>query len=299
VKIAIAGGSGFVGTPLVQRRIARGDEVFVLTRDASRVETGTPLVWDGRTQGSWSAVVAAADAVINLAGENIGAGRWTRARKRSLVDSRVNATRALIDAMRSRSDRKRVFVSASAVGLYGLHGDEELDESSPRGRGFLADLAAQWEEEAHAAETIARLVVLRFGVILSANGGALAKMALPFRFGAGGRVGSGAQWMSWVALEDALRAIEWALDNDSVRGAFNVTSPQPVRNRELAKALGRAMRRPSIMPAPAFALRLLLGEMADEALLGGQRVMPRRTLSEGFRFQYPGIAETLATEFRH
>ena len=299
MKIAIAGGSGFVGTPLVQRRIARGDEVFVLTRDASRVETGKALVWDGRTQGAWSAVVAAADAVINLAGENIGAGRWTAERKRRLVDSRVHATRALVEAMRSRSDRKRVFISASAVGFYGLHGDEELDESSPRGVGFLADLAAQWEEEARAAENIARLVVPRFGVILSAHGGALAKMALPFRFGAGGRVGSGDQWMSWVSLEDALRAIEWALDNENVRSTFNITSPEPVRNRDLAKALGHAMRRPSIMPAPAFALRLLFGQMADEALLGGQRVVPRRTLADGFRFQYPGITETLATEFRH
>ena len=298
MKIAIAGGSGFVGTPLVQRRIARGDEVFVLTRDASHVRTGKAVVWDGRTQGSWSAVVADADAVINLAGENIGAGRWTAERKRRLVDSRVHATRALVEAMRSRSDRGRVFVSASAVGFYGLHGDEELDEGSPRGTGFLADLAAQWEAEARAAETIARLVILRFGVILSASGGALAKMAMPFRFGAGGRVGSGEQWMSWVALEDALRAVEWALDGD-VRGTFNVTSPEPVRNRDLAKALGHAMRRPSIMPAPAFALRIALGEMADEALLGGQRVVPRRTLAEGFRFQYPGIAETLATEFRH
>ncbi len=299
MKIVIAGGSGFVGTPLVQRRIAHGAEVSVLTRDAASVTAGNPLVWDGRTQGAWSAVVADADAIINLAGENIGAGRWTDARKRRLVDSRVNATRALVEAIRSRPEGPRVFLSASAVGYYGLRGDEELDESAPRGMGFLADLAARWEAEARAADHLARLVVLRFGVILSSSGGALPRMALPFRFGAGGRVGSGRQWMAWVALEDALRAIEWSLDTETVRGTLNITAPEPVRNADFAKALGRAMRRPSVMPAPAFALRLLLGDMAEEALLGGQRVLPRRTMAEGFRFQYPEIAATLANQFRH
>jgi uncharacterized protein (TIGR01777 family) len=231
--------------------------------------------------------------VINLAGENIGEGRWTEERKRRLIDSRLNATGALVQAMRSEPGHKRTFISASAVGFYGVTGDETLDETSPRGKGLLADVSSRWEEEARGAEDISRLVVLRLGVVLAPEGGALAKMMLPFRFGAGGPVGSGKQWMSWVSREDVLRAVEWAIKNENVRGVYNVTSPQPVRNRDFARALGRAMHRPAVMPAPAFALRLAFGQMADEVLLGGQRVVPRRALDGGFVFAEPGLADAL------
>lgn len=298
MKIVIAGGSGFVGEPLVKRLLARGDEVAVLTRDASRVEAGKPLVWDARTQGVWSEAVGAADAVVNLAGENIADGRWTEARKRQLVDSRLHATRAIVEALRRAPAPHRALVNASAVGFYGDRQDEELDETSSRGAGFLAQLVERWEAAAREAEPHARLVLLRFGVILATGGGALQKMLLPFKLGAGGPIGSGKQWMSWIERDDAVRMVEWAIDNAGVRGIYNATSPQPVRNREFVRALGRAVSRPAFMPAPAFALKLALGQMAEEALLAGQKVLPRRAEQEGFRFELPSIDAALAHALR-
>lgn len=293
MKVVVSGGSGLIGTALVHRLLRRGDDVVVLTRDASRVEAGRPLVWDGKTEGGWSAEAADADAIVNLAGENIGDGRWTDERKRRLVGSRIHATRALVEALKSNRGRRRTFISASATGFYGLRDDETLDEAASGGRGFLADLTKKWEEEARAANDIARVVVLRFGVVISAEGGALAKMLLPFRLGAGGPIGTGRQWMSWVDLDDAVRAIEWALEHDATRGVYNVTSPEPVRNRDFARTLGRVLNRPAFIPAPAFALRLVLGDMADEALLGGQRVVPKRTVAEGFSFNRPQLEDSL------
>ena len=298
MKIVIAGGSGFIGEPLVKRLVARGDDVAVLTRNPSHVQAGRALQWDARSQGAWSGEVAAADAVVNFAGENIGDGRWSEERKRRMVDSRLNATRALVEAMQRQPQRRRTLLSASAIGLYGDRKDEELDESSVRGAGFLADLVARWEEAARAAEPLARVVLLRFGVVLAKDGGALKKMLLPFRLGAGGPIGSGAQWMSWIDREDALRMVEWAIDDDSVRGVYNVTAPQPVRNRDFTRALARAVRRPAIVRAPAFGLRLAFGEMADEVLLAGQRVLPRRAEREGFRFSSPELAPVLAQLIR-
>ena len=189
----------------------------------------------------WEAVndaVRGADALINLAGENVGAGRWSEARKQRILQSRREATRKLVEAMRAAPERKRIFVSASAVGFYGLHGDEVLDETAGPGGGFLAEVTRRWEEAAREGEAFARLAILRFGVVLG-EGGALAKMMLPFRLGAGGRVGSGRQWMSWIDREDVVRAIEWAIDQPNSRGIYNTTSPGAVRNREFAKSLGR------------------------------------------------------------
>src|SRR5688572_12628722 len=228
MKIVIAGGSGFIGEPLVKRLLARGDDVAVLTRDPSRVRAGRPVQWDARTQGAWSEDVAGADAVVNLAGESIADGRWTEARKRRLIDSRLNATHAIAEALRRAPSPRRVLVNASAVGFYGDRQDEELDESSSRGSGFLAQLVEQWEAAAREAEPYARLVVLRFGVVLATGGGALQKMLLPFKLGAGGPIGSGAQWMSWIERDDVVRMVEWAIDNDSARGVYNATAPQPV-----------------------------------------------------------------------
>lgn len=295
MNIVVAGGSGFLGEPLVRRLLARGDEVAVLTRNPARVAVGRPLEWDPSRPGSWSEEVAQADTVINLAGENIGDGRWTEARKERLLRSRLTATTALVEAMKTRPERRRLLVNASAVGFYGLRGDEELDETSAGGSGFLATLTRRWEETARAAEPVARVVILRFGVMLAADGGALAKMLPPFRFGVGGRVGSGEQWMSWIDREDAARAVEWAVGRDTARGVFNVTAPQPVRNKEFTSTLGTVLRRPTIFPVPGLILRLALGEMADEALLGGQRVLPARASAEGFNFLYP----TLESSLRH
>lgn len=296
MKIVVAGGSGFLGEPLVKRLLTRGDDVAVLTRNATHVRAGRAVQWDAKSQGVWSDEAAAADVVINLAGENIGEGRWTDERKKRLIDSRLNATHAIVEALRRDPARPRTMINASAVGIYGNRGDELLDESSPRGAGFLADLVERWEAAAREAESLARLVLLRFGVVLDAEGGALKKMALPFKFGAGGPVGNGMQWMSWIDRDDAVRFIEWAIDRDSVRGVYNATSPQPVRNKNFARALGRALHRPAFLPAPAFALKLAFGQMAEEVLIAGQRVAPRRAAAEGFTFERPTLEAALAHE---
>jgi uncharacterized protein len=288
VKIVVAGGTGFIGEPLVRRLTARGDDVAVLTRDRTKVRAGRAVRWSGAGEE-----VARADVVINLAGENVGGGRWTLERKRRIVDSRVGSTRELVEAMGGNPQRRWTFISVSAVGYYGPRGDELLDENAPAGEGFLADVVRQWEAAAREAENIARVVILRFGVVLAGDGGALQKMMLPFRLGAGGPIGGGGQWMSWVDREDVLRAIEWAIDRAEVRGIYNITAPNPVTNREFAGALGRALRRPAFMPAPAFALRAIFGQMADEMLLSGQRVAPARATIEGFVFAYPTIDAAL------
>jgi uncharacterized protein (TIGR01777 family) len=298
MRIVISGGSGFIGEPLARRLLSAGHDVSILTRDPARVRAGRALAWDPATPGPWRGEVAAADAVVNLAGENVGGGRWTAERKRRIVESRVIATRALVDAMRSAPAQERVFASASAIGFYGDRGDESLTEESPGGAGFLADVTKQWEELAMAAADVARVVILRFGVVLAKGGGALGKMLLPFRLGLGGPIGNGRQWMSWVDRDDVLRAIEWAITAPSARAVYNVTAPEPVRNRDFTRALGAALHRPALLPAPAFALRAVLGEMADEMLLAGQRVLPRRLLAEGFTFEQPALDGSLRNALR-
>ena len=295
MRIVIAGGSGFIGEAVVRRLVARGDDVAVLSRNPAKVRVGRGVVWDGRTQGPWSEEIAHADAIVNLAGENVGEGRWTEARKRKLIASRVNATGAIVQALRNAPPRERVLVSASAVGYYGFtRGDEELDESASRGGGFLAELVEEWEAVARESDPLARLVLPRFGVVLAPDGGALKRLLLPFKLGVGGRVGSGEQWMSWIDRDDAVRIVEWAIDNQSARGVYNASAPAPLRNRDFTRALGRALHRPAVMPAPAFALRIAFGEMAEEMLLGGQRVVPRRAEREGFRFEVPTLDASLA-----
>ncbi len=293
MNIVVAGGSGFLGQACVRRLLRRGDDVAVLSRHPSRVQAGRGVPWDGTSSGAWIGEIDRADAVVNLAGENIGDGRWTEARKQRLIDSRVDATGAIVAALEKAPSRKRTLIQASAVGFYGFDGEAEQDEDGSKGSGFLADLVDRWESAARPAAAIARLVILRFGVVLADDGGALQKMMLPFRFGGGGRVGDGRQWFSWIDRDDALAAIEWAIDREDARGVYNITAPEPVRNRDFATALGRAMHRPSLLPAPAIALRLLFGQMADEVLLGGQRVVPRRAQAEGFRFRFPAVETAL------
>jgi len=297
MRIVIAGGTGFIGEPLVRRLVARGDELAVLSRNPTKVHVGRGIEWDGRTQGEWSAEVANADAIINLAGENVGEGRWSDERRKQLVASRIDATGAVVEALRNAPPRTatRTLVNASAVGYYGFdRGDETLDEHGTRGGGFLAELVEQWERAAREAEKLARLVILRFGVALAPDGGALKKLMLPFKLGAGGPIGNGKQWMSWIDRDDAVRAIEWAVDNPQARGVYNITAPEPVTNRDFTRALGRAVHRPAFMPAPAFALRAVFGEMAEEMLLGGQRVVPRRAEREGFVFEAPTLDASFA-----
>jgi uncharacterized protein len=294
MNIVVAGGTGFIGEPLVQRLLARGDDVAVLSRNPAKVRLGRGLAWDGQTQGAWSGEVAAADAVINLAGEGIADGRWTEERKRKLVASRLDSTAAIVEAFRGEPSRKRTLINASAIGYYGDRGEEVLVETSTKGEGFLAELSEQWEAAARQAEPYARVVLFRFGIVLAPDGGALKKMMMPFRFGVGGPVGSGRHWMSWIDRSDLIRMIAWAIDDPTARGVYNATAPEPVRNRDFARTLGRVMHRPAVMPAPAFAMKLAFGQMAEEALLAGQHVVPARAGAEGFRFEHRALESSLS-----
>lgn len=299
MRILITGSTGLVGTALASNLKQTGHTVCRLVRPGTKVEAlrnteGLDVRWDPQT-GEMGGAAVGADAVVNLAGASIAQGRWTAERKRLLRTSRVDSTRALVNALAKMAARPRVLVSASAIGYYGNRGDEPLTEDSAPGNDFLSEIAKEWEAEAQKAEALGvRVVLARFGVIFARDGGALPQMAGPFRFGVGGRIGSGQQWMSWVALQDVVAILRLALEDGSVRGPLNVVSPQPVRNAEFTTALAKALHRPALFPAPAFALRLALGEMADALLLSSQRVLPTKLEKVGYRYQYPALEAGLA-----
>jgi len=285
--LLVTGASGLVGTALSARRA-----VLPLSRRPSGPDAPFWNPAAGKVHGLDDRTVGA---VVHLAGESVGEGRWTADKKARIRDSRVQGTRTLVDHLRARTQRPEVLVSASAVGIYGDRGDEVIRDDAAAGTGFLAEVAEAWEAEAdRAAEVGIRVVKLRIGIVMSPTGGALEKMLPPFRLGAGGPMGSGRQWFPWVHLDDVVGAIEWALTTPSARGAYNMVGPEPVRQKDFARALGRALGRPAIMPAPAFALRLALGEFADEGLLAGQRCVPERLQAEGYAFQHPTLDPALA-----
>jgi len=285
MRVAITGASGLIGTALAARLKSEGHDVRPLKR-------GAAADWDPATGWIRPGALEGIDAVVHLAGESIGKGRWSPKRKQELRSSRIDSTRLLVSEI-SKMASPPVFVAASAIGYYGNREDEVLDETSARGEGFLADLVRDWEAESLKAEDAgARTVLLRFGVILAKEGGALPQMMLPFKFGAGGRLGSGRQWFSWVALEDAVSILIRSLTTD-MSGVYNVTAPGPVTNRELTKALSKVLKRPAIFPVPPFALRIVLGESANELLLAGQRVLPRRLLDAGYSFRQTEISTAL------
>ena len=252
------------------------------------------MAWNPAT-GELGGAGVGADAVVNLSGASIAEGRWNAQRKALLRSSRLDTTRALVAALAKMNARPSVLVSTSAIGIYGNRGDEVLTEESQAGSDFLAELAKDWEAEAVKAEALGiRVVFVRFGIILSRHGGALAKMMLPFKFGAGGKIGSGRQWMSWITLEDTVEILRLALENAAVRGPVNVVAPNAARNSEFTKELAKALHRPALFPAPAFALRLALGEMADALLLSSQRVAPQKLQQLGYRFLHPDLATALS-----
>lgn len=292
MKIVIAGGSGFLGEALVSLLASRG-QVFILTRSPRNVSFGTPLQWSPPSAGAWEETVATADAVVNLAGESIAGRRWTRARREQLLRSRIEPTRALVRALKRAPDRERIFISASAIDIYRGTGDTLVDESAPLGEDFTGRLGREWEAAALEADSVARVAIARFAMILHPSGGALHSMLLPFRFGVGGPFAGGRQWMPWITRDDATRALEWMIDNPEARGAYNVMSPQPVTNREFTRALGAAVRRPAVVPVPRWALRLALGPMADEILLASHRAVPARLLDEGFTFRHEDLRAAL------
>src|SRR5436190_4044563 len=291
VKVVVTGGTGFLGAALVDALRSDGHEVTVLTRRPARAPG--EVQWTP-TAGLdvWARSFERAGAVINLAGEPIAEGRWTAARKRTILSSRLEATSGVVAALRAAGAPGATLLSGSAIGYYGTPGDAPIDESSPPGTDFLATVCREWEAEAREAD--ARVVLLRTGLVLARAGGALQQLALPFHFFAGGPLGSGRQVMSWIHRDDWIAMVRWALASPGVNGPLNLTAPAPVTNREMAAALGRALHRPSFMPAPAVALRLALGEMADAMVLNGQRVLPRVATNGGFAFKYATVDDALA-----
>ena len=291
MKILVAGSSGLIGTALCSRLEREGYEVVRLVR---RTPAQGELRWDPEVGELEQEALEGIEAVVHLGGRNITAGRWTASVKAQLRQSRVQTTQLLAARLAGLAAPPRVLVCASAVGIYGHRRDEELDEESDTGEGFLAELGRAWEgASAVAAEAGIRVVQARLGIVLSRRGGALAKMLLPFRLGMGGKIGDGRQYVSWISLEDAVAALIYAVENDALRGPVNLTAPQPVTNAELTRTLGRVLRRPTLLPLPAFAAKLVLGELAEEGLLASQRARPKRLLEAGFEFAHPELEGAL------
>ncbi len=299
MKILVAGGTGFIGRALLKQLSEAKHHVTLISRntEAGKSFAGERIrteYWDGKTAGPWTHQVEGADAIINLAGESIGSGRWRVARKALILDSRISATKAMVAAMAQANKKPSVLVNISAVGYYGNVESGDVTESHPRGNDFLADVCGQWEHEAIAAEALGvRVVLPRNGVVLEKDGGALKRMLLPFRFFVGGPLGSGLQWFPWVHRDDVIGAILFALENRNLSGPLNIAAPDPVTMREFCKALGKAMGRPSWAPVPALVLKIVLGEMS-QMVLTGQRVVPKKLQTSGYKFKYPKLDEALA-----
>lgn len=297
MKIVACGMSGLIGS-VVLERLGPTNEIVVLKRRVSRPVHSKGIrsvVWEPPKIGDWAREVDGAQAVINLSGESIAGKRWTPAQKKELRESRLSTTKALVDAMVLAKTKPTVFLNASAIGFYGPRDEGILSETSPAGAGFLAELCREWENEALRASALGiRTVLLRTGIVLAKNGGALSKMVPPFKLFIGGALGSGRQVMSWIHLEDEVGGILKCLQDNRVNGPVNLTAPNPVNMKEFAGSLGRVLKRPSFLPVPAFALKLLLGEMS-ELLLTGQNVAPKALLSAGYVFKYPKLEPALAS----
>jgi len=294
MKILISGASGLVGTHLIPTLKAKGHEVYKLVRKTPK--NSDEIQWNAKT-GIFEKELSKIenfDAVVHLAGDNVADGSWTKEKKQRIRESRTVGTKVLVDSLKKLENPPKTFISASAIGFYGNRGDEILTEDSAKGEGFLSEVCGEWEAEAKkAADFGARVVMLRIGVVLSKDGGALAKMLTPFKFGVGGVVGSGKQWMSWIDLEDLISIVHFALEDENLNGAVNVTAPKPVTNQEFTKTLGAAISRPTIFPIPEFAVKLIFGEMGETLLLEGARILPKRLTESGFNFKHQNLEEAL------
>ena len=297
--VIISGATGFIGTILVKKLVARNYHVVVLSRNPGKAAAFNSsqvkvVAWDGRSANGWGHYVDGAYGIINLAGENIAAGRWTPARKTAILQSRLAAGRAIVEAVTLSARKPRVVIQASGIGYYGNRGDTVLDETSSSGTGFLADVAIQWEKSTEPVEALGvRRAIIRTGIVLGRGGGFLSRVLLPFKLFMGGCMGSGRQWFSWVHMEDEVSAICFLLEQDAAQGAFNLSSPQPLSAKDFFVEVGTALGRPSWLPVPGFALRMLLGEMAEELILSGQRALPTRLLEAGYAFHYPSARGAL------
>lgn len=317
-RVLVTGGSGFIGTQLVKQLLMEQHEVTVLTRDhvktshhfsqvmrkalyehpASGITPGNLNIIDdleslnnnsSQTNGS------SFDVVINLAGQGIADNRWTDKVKQQLIDSRINTTRALYNYLKDVEIKPDLFISGSALGYYGLHDDDKkIDESGQSDESFSSKLCVKWEKEAKQIEELGiRTCYLRTGIVLGKNGGALSKMLTPFKLGLGGPLGSGQQWMSWIHMDDIVGIIRYAIANENIKGAINGTAPNPVTNKIFSRTLGKVLKRPAFMPMPAFVLKLMMGEMAEELLLSGQRVVPKKIIAEGYKFKFVDLEDAL------
>ncbi|MEN4011152.1 MAG: TIGR01777 family oxidoreductase [Bellilinea sp.] len=297
MNVLMAGGSGLIGSRLTQNVLQAGNKVWILSRYPERMRQAQGIQavgWDAATPRGWGGLVEQMDVVINLTGENLGAGRWTAARRASFYSSRVNSGKALVAAIAQSGSKPKVVVQASAVGYYGDGGDQELDEQCPPGSDSLAQLCVDWENSTRAVEDLGvRRVVIRTGVALAPHAAVFKRLTLPFKLFVGGPIGSGRQWLPWIHLDDVVAAIRFLIDDPAASGAYNLTSPQPMRNAEFGKTLAKAMRRPYWMPVPGFALRLALGEMS-RLVLEGQRALPHRLLAAGYVFRYEQLEAVLS-----
>lgn len=298
MKVIITGATGFIGRALCET-LGKDYEIIALSRDAKRAfkslgDLANIIEWDGRTTGSWLHYANGALAIINLAGENVASGRWTESKKAGILHSRLDGARAVIEAIKQTDKKPAVVIQASAIGFYGPRLDEPLDEESPPGKGFLASVCQRVESSAEQIDALGvRCVVIRTGVVLGRAGGAFEKLVKPFRFFLGGHLGTGKQWFSWIHLEDQVAAIKFLMENENLKGVFNLTAPEPVTMKEFCKILGKVLHRPSLMKVPGFAARLAFGQMADEMLLSGQKVLPKRLLNTNFNFKYTNVKQAL------
>lgn len=289
----MSGATGLVGTALTKSLQSDGHAVARLVRPHENANPGD-VHWDPTSAMADLATLEGFDAVVNLAGASIGEGRWTDQRKQVLRSSRIDTTRVLVDTLSRLQRKPSAFVSASAVGYYGNRGDTVLTESTPNGQDFLGLLARSWEAEAHRAELAGmRTVITRFGIILAKGGGSLPQMITPIQWGVGGRYGSGKQWISWIALDDVVGVIRRAIEDPAWNGPINVSAPEPLRNENFVRVLAGVLHRPAVFPAPAFVLRIVLGEMADALLLSSQRAQPEFLLNRGFRYRYEKLEHAL------
>lgn len=292
MRVLITGATGLVGTALQRSFNEKGYDVLLASRGEPKGENF--VQWSIEDGFAEPEKLEGLDAVVHLAGESVNGLRWTEEKKKAIRDSRVFGTRTLVKALSQLKSRPKVLVAASAIGFYGERGDEELSESSTAGETFLAEVAREWEGEARRAEDAGiRTVLLRTGIVLSKDGGALGTMLLPFKLGVGGVVGSGKQWMSWISLDDQIAAINFAIENESIRGAVNAVSPNPVTNEEFTKTMGEVLYRPTFLPLPEFVVSMALGEMGDALLLASTRVLPKRLEDAGFKFHYPELKSAL------